>query len=93
LQQWHETPEMIESHQVIAPAYVRIPNEDLGNGPTTGPRHHRLAVRRVQIDADLFDVSNATLFEKQLGPMAKRADLRGVHLDGLHARSFSKAHT
>jgi hypothetical protein len=71
---------------------VSVADENLRHGAPAGALHHRLALRRVQVDADLFDVRDAALLEQHLRPMAERTDLRGVHLDGLHARSLSKAY-
>ena len=44
--------------------------------------HHRVALRRVEVDADLVDGVDAALLEQRLGAHAERADLGGVHANG-----------
>jgi hypothetical protein len=43
---------------------------------------------RVEVDADLLDLLDAALLEQRLGAHAVRADLRGVHLDGVHGATL-----
>jgi hypothetical protein len=53
--------------------------------------HHAVALGGVEVDADLLDLRHAPLLEQHFGAHAVRADLRGVHADGVMASLWPAA--
>jgi hypothetical protein len=88
LQQGLETPFGIQRHQVITAAHMGGPNENLGHCAATCGLHHVIALHRIGVDANFFDLLNTFGLEDLLGTRAIRANGCGVHLDGLHGETL-----
>jgi len=87
LKQWLQTAFTIESHQVIASAYMCIADENLRNRAPACERHHAISLIIRQINAHFFNVLHATRLENLLGANAIRTNGSGVHLDRGHGGS------
>jgi hypothetical protein len=84
LQQRHEATLAVQGHQIVTAADVLVANEDLRHGTTTGERHHAVALFRLLVDADFFNVLHAPRLQELFGPNAIRANCGGEHLDWVH---------
>src|SRR4051794_18616691 len=62
-----------------------VADEDLRHGASPRKRHHRGALRGIEIDANVLDGLDAALLQQCFGMNAVGAHLRAVHLDRLHA--------
>jgi hypothetical protein len=62
----------IERDQVIATADMGVADENLRHGASTRDLHHVLALLRVGVDADLFDLGDPFGLQDLLGPDAIR---------------------
>jgi hypothetical protein len=68
---------------------VGIANIDLWNRAATGALHHDLALLRIQVDTDAFDLGDTLGFEQALGADAVRARCGVVQNDvSCHDESF-----
>src|SRR4051812_12781379 len=81
----------VEGGQVVVAADVALAYVDLRHRAATGALHHLVAAARLQVDADLLDVSDALGLEQPLGHEAVRADTGGIHEDLGHGRATSRA--
>ena len=67
------------------PADVGVADEDLRDGAAAaGAGHHFFLLRRVEVDANLFDLGDAAALEQALCGDAVRADGGAIHYDFGH---------
>src|SRR3990167_7834637 len=86
LQQRNQAATLVERDQVVAAADVGVADEDLRHGAPAGDFDHRVALGRVQVDADILDLRDATLLQQRLGALAVRADRKSTRLNSSHSQ-------
>ena len=66
LQQCLQAAALVERDQVVAAADMGRADEHLRHAAPPGERHHRVALTRVQINADIIDLDHAALLRTAL---------------------------
>jgi hypothetical protein len=84
IQQWQQTAARIERHQIITTTDMRLANENLRHSTSARNFHHLCSLPWIAIDADLFELQNASGLENLLGLHAVGADSGSVDFDVLH---------
>src|SRR5512135_1392513 len=87
-QQRIELAGAVQRRQVVETADVNVADVNLRHGAPPGLCHHLLALRRVEVDADLLDLRDALRLEQHLGALAIGADGSAVHAYRGHGNSY-----
>jgi len=62
-QQGVETTARVKRREIVEAADMTIADENLRHGAAAGNFDHRVALRRIKVDADLFDLGYALIAE------------------------------
>src|SRR5512135_3678554 len=84
-EQRHQFAGGVERRGVVETADVGVADEDLRYGAAAaGAGHHFFLLRRVEVDANLFDLGDAAALEQALCGDAVGADGGAIHYDFGH---------